>query len=199
MKKGMRQVLAMVVVAGFGLGVVETAHAQSACNSGIKVLEAVWGRWGERIKAKQCKDSAECLANAQKKEELVREMVAFWNEQAQGSWATIGPRPLLTGGTVNDGKVLAGGARLFVSQVPLDADRYEIVVTKEGGGAAEITFSTHDGKTCLQGKSVSFDKDDKAGTKKTFVVDKAMGQLGIVKVDAKGTNTFDYKFTMGTK
>lgn len=184
---------------GFGLFVAPVARAQSACNSGAKVLEAIWGRWGERIKAKSCKSSEECLANTAKKEELVREMVAFWNEQAQGSWATIGPRPLLQGGPRNDGKVLAGGARLFVSQAPLDADAWEIVVTKEGGGAAEVTFSVSDGKTCLPGKSVSFDKGDKAGTKKKMTVEKASGMLGVVKVDAKGSNAFDYEFTFTRK
>lgn len=187
---------------GLGLGLLAappTAHAQSTCNSGAKVLEAIWGRWGERIKAKACKSSEECLSNAAKKEELLREMVAFWNEQAQGSWATIGPRPLLADGPVNDGKVLAGGARLFVSQAPLDADKWEVVVTKEGGGAAEVSISLSDGKSCRPATSVSFDKDDKAGTKKKLSVDKATGALGVVKVDAKGSNAFDYKFTFTRK
>ena len=185
-----------------GLGVLAaapTAHAQSTCNSGAKVLEAIWGRWGERIKAKACKTSEECLSNTAKKEELVREMVAFWNEQAQGSWATIGPRPLLADGPKNDGKVLAGGSRLFISQAPLDADSWEMVVTKEGGGAAEVSVSFSDGKSCLPAKSVSFDKNDKPGTKKKLTVDKAMGQLGIVKVDAKASNAFDYEFTFSRK
>jgi len=191
---------ALVVAVGLGVGVyARDAGAQSACNSGAKVLEAIWGRWGERIKAKACKSSEECLANNQKKEELVREMIAFWNEQSQGSWATIGPRPLLADGALNDGKVLAGGGRLFVSQAPLDADRWEIVVTKQGGGAADVSFSTSDGKSCLPQRTVAFDKDDKPGTKKTLSVDKATGMLGVVKVDARGSNAFDYKFTFQRK
>lgn len=168
------------------------AEAQSTCNSATKVLDAIWGRWGERIKSKGCKNSNECLSNTQKKEDLVKEMLAFWNEQAQNSWATIGPRALTEH---NDGKVLLGLARLFISQSVLDNDKYEIVVTKEGGGAAEISFSTYDGKTCMWGKSVFFDKDDKPGTKKTMKVDDAKGLLGMVKVDAKGTSAFDYRFS----
>lgn len=187
------------LVMTFALTVGGGASAQSSCNSGLKVLEAVWGRWGEQLKAKACKDSAECLGNTAKKEALVRDMVAFWNEQAGGSWATIGPRPLLAGGALNDGKVIAGGERLFISQVPLDADKWEIAVTKEGGGAADVMFSVHDGKTCIKGAEVSFSKSDKPGTKKTLKIDKAMGQLGIVKVDAKGASSFDYKFTLVKK
>ncbi len=98
------------LVMTFALTVGGGASAPSSCNSGLKVLEAVWGRWSEQLKAKACKDSAECLGNTAKKEALVRDMVAFWNEQAGGSWATIGPRPLLAGGALNDGKVIAGGA-----------------------------------------------------------------------------------------
>lgn len=184
-----------LAVSGTAVG---SAHAQSACNSGAKVLDAVWARWGERVKAKNCKDSDECLANAQKKEDLYKEMITFWNQQAQGSWATIGPRPLLPG-SLHDGKVLAGGTRLFISQGALDADKWEVVVTKQGGGAADVTISAFDGSNCLQGRTVSFDKDDKDGTKKTLTLTNAKSLLGVVKVDAKNTNAFDYKFTMVKK
>jgi hypothetical protein len=192
--------LGVVAALGLGIGLVPaSADAQSACNSGAKVLDAIWGRWGERIKAKACKSSEECLANNQKKEELVREMIAFWNEQSQGSWATIGPRPLLSDGSLNDGKVIAGGARLFVSQAPLDGDKWELVVTKQGGGAADVSVAWSDGKSCSPQKTLAFDKDDKPGTKKSAVVDKGMGMLGVVKVDARGTNAFDYKLTFQRK
>jgi len=186
----------VLVASAATLAAPTDANAQSQCNSAVKVLDAIWQRWGERIKAKKCGTSAECLANAQKKEELVREMIAFWNEQAQGSWATIGPREL---SAVNDGKVIAGTSRLFVSQSVLDGDKYEIVVEKQGGGAADVTASLYDGKTCIPMKSVSFDKDDKPGTKKTIVVEKALGLEAMVKVDAKNTNAFDYRFTFAKK
>lgn len=182
-----------------GVSLAGAAHAQSACNSGAKVLEAIWGRWGDRIKAKACKTSEECLSNTQKKEELLREMISFWNEQSQGSWATIGPRPLMTDGSLNDGKVIAGGARLFVSQAPLDTDKWELQLTKQGGGGADVNVSLSDGKNCLVAKSISFDKDDKPGTKKSVALEKGTGYLGVVKVDAKGSNAFDYKFTFVKK
>ncbi len=180
-------------------GVSGTVHAQSACNSGSRVLSAIWSQWGARIKAKQCKTSEECLANAQKKEDLYREMITFWNQQSQGSWATIGPRPLLVAGAKNDGKVLAGGSRLFVSQTPLEGDRWEVVVTKEGNGGADVTVSSSDGTSCNVGAQVTFAKGDKVGTKKAMILTSANGQLGVVKVDAKGTDAFDYGFTFVKK
>jgi hypothetical protein len=125
-------------------------------------------------------------------------MIAFWNTQAQGSWATIGPRPLLPG-ALHDGKVIAGGSRLFISQAALDGESWEVVVTKQDGGAADVTISAFDGTNCLQGRTVSFDKDDKNGTKKTLTLTAAKGLLGVVKVDAKNTNAFDYKFTFAKK
>jgi hypothetical protein len=193
-------VSALTVVAfSFVAAVGGEAKAQSACNSGSKVITAIWAQWGERIKAKQCKSSEECLANTQKKEELFREMITFWNQQAQGSWATIGPRPLLVAGAKNDGKVLAGGSRLFVSQTPLESDTWEVIVTKEGNGAAEVTVSSSDGVGCTQGPSVTFAKSDKNGTKKRLTLTGANGRIGVVKVDARGTDAFDYEFTFVKK
>jgi hypothetical protein len=68
-KSRMLGVALALVVSGTAVG---SAHAQSACNSGAKVLDAVWAQWGERLKAKNCKNSEECLANAQKKEDLYK-------------------------------------------------------------------------------------------------------------------------------
>jgi hypothetical protein len=191
----MKKTLGALLAVSLGVGAAGHAYAQSSCNSAAKVVQAIWDRWGDRIKAKQCKDSAECLASAEKKEALYKEMLSFWNEQSQGSWATIGPRPLLAGGTLNDGKVVAGGSRLFVSQAPLDADRWEIVVTKQDGGAADVTVSLFDGATCLPQRTVSFDKDDKDGSRRVVSLERGKGLLAVVKVDAKKTNSFDYKFT----
>lgn len=54
-------------------------------------------------------------------------------------------------------------------------------------------------KKVLVAKSISFDKDDKPGTKKSVALEKGTGYLGVVKVDAKGSNAFDYKFTFVKK
>ena len=188
------RLFAAASVVALAVTTAPTVHAQSACSGGSKVLAAIWEKWGENIKKKGCKSSEECLANAEKKENLAREMLQFWNEQAQNGWATIGPRQLVIGGGVNDGRVILGSSRLFVSHQVLDSADYEATITKEGDGAAEVTLSLSDGTNCLQGNSVSFAKADKPGTKKVLRVRNATGLLAVVKVDAKG-GAFDYRFT----
>ena len=172
------------------------AEAQSSCNSGTKVLSSIWGQWGERIKAQNCKTSADCLDNTAKKEDLIKEMITFWNAQSQGSWATIGPRPMQVGSGINDGKVIAGLARLWVTQTPFDNEHYLVRVTKQGGGGAKISASRFDGSSCLAASTVTFSKSDKDGTVKTLKIDSAKGYLGTVEVNADGIGAFDYKFTV---
>jgi hypothetical protein len=202
MKKSLRvrSMLLAVATVGLAASVQETAQAQSNCNSAASVVSSMWTRFGDRIKAKQCKDAEECLSNAQKKEELIREMIAFWNEQAQGSWATLGPRPLVVGGGYNDGKVVMGTSRLFVYQTGVaEGDTVEIKITKQGGGGGKVSLAHFDGKVCSQGTDVSFAKGDKDGTVKTLKLTGAKGKIPYVKVDADGTQSFDYKFTVTVK
>lgn len=197
MKTSIRTLSLMTVItAAAALTGARPAEAQSTCNSGTKVLSAIWSQWGERIKSQNCKDSTECFDNAAKKENLIKEMITFWNAQSQGSWATIGPRPMQVGAGINDGKVIVGGARLWVTQAPFEHEHYQVRVTKQGGGAAKITASRFDGKSCLAASSVSFDKDDPAGKVKVLRIDTAKGFLGTVQVDASGIGAFDYKFTV---
>ncbi len=191
----MKQMKAVGMFLGFAtLAAAPMAYA-GPCDSATTVLNNIWGKWGETVKAKGCKDTTECLEKKDKLESSLKDMLAFWNEQAAGGWATIGPRPLLTGGALNDGKVIVGGARLFIMQAPSDKDTLSITVEKEGGGEAEVSISKHDGKNCLPGKTLVFDKGDKKGDKKSFLVTGAKGMIVIVKVDAKGMGAFDYQFT----
>ncbi|MFO0665032.1 MAG: hypothetical protein U0174_13850 [Polyangiaceae bacterium] len=170
------------------------SSAQSTCGSSAKVASAIWERVGSSIKAKGCKNVDECISKKDKWEATVREAIAFWNEQAQGSWATIGPRPLIADGNWNDGKVVLGGERLFISRAPSEDDELKISVTKEGGGGAEVSISTFDGTDCALGQKASFAKGDKKGTAKTLTVKGARGKIIVVKVNADGSQAFDYKF-----
>lgn len=189
-----------LVSLGLSASLGSVAHAQSNCNSAGSVVSAIWTRFGERLKAKNCKDAETCLANAQKKEELVKEMIAFWNEQAQGSWATLGPRPLIVGGGYNDGKVVLGTSRLFVMRDTVaEGDTTELKITKQGGGGAKVSLAHYDGKACSQGTDVTFAKGDKDGTVKTLKLTGTKGKVVYVKVDADGTQAFDYKFTADVK
>lgn len=196
MKTSIRTLTLAAALAAASITGTQAAQAQSTCNSGTKVLSSIWSQWGERVKAQKCKDSGECLDNGAKKEDLIKEMISFWNAQAQGSWATIGPRAMQVGSGINDGKVIAGLARLWVTQTPFDSEHYLVRVTKQGNGAAKITASRFDGTSCLAASSISFAKGDKDGTVKTLRIDSAKGFLGTIQVDASGIDAFDYKFTV---
>lgn len=182
------------LVAGSMMMVSGSSSAQSSCGSSAKVASAIWAKVGSSVKAKGCKNVTECMAKKDKWEETIKEAIAFWNEQAGGSWATIGPRPLLVDGAWNDGKVVLGGERLFISRAPSDDDEFTISVTKEAGGGADVFLSTFDGTDCALAQKVSFEKSDKKNTVKTLRVKGAKGKIVIVKVDADGTQAFDYKF-----
>lgn len=196
MKTSIRTLTLAAALAAASLTGTHAAEAQSTCNSGTKVLSAIWGQWGDRIKAQNCKTSADCLDNTAKKEDLIKEMITFWNAQSQGSWATIGPRPMQVGSGMNDGKVIAGLARLWVTQTPFENEHYLVRVTKQGGGGAKISASRFDGSSCLAASTVTFSKGDKDGTIKTLKIDGAKGYLGTVEVNADGIGAFDYKFTV---
>ena len=186
------------VLALFATFVPAHAHAQTSdCNSVTRVGAAMWSKFGERIKAKACGGSTTCLAIASKKEELFKELLAFWNSQAGSSWATIGPRQLMMGGSINDGKVVVGGSRLFFSTLPATEDTVVVTLTKQSGGAAKVTVAgMADGTTtCETGASYSFDKGSADGTVRTLTLNNAKGKFIYVKVDAASLDAFDYRFT----
>ena len=165
----------------------EVAHAQSKCTSGSKVSLAIWEKWGEEIKKHGCKSSEECLNNAGKREKLVKEMIKFWNEQSGIGWATIGPREILFEGKL-DGKIVAGGERLFVTKYPLEeGDEITVEVKKEGGKApATVSLS-------------SLDADAANGTKKMLSIKGAKGRIVTIKVDADKGKAFDYELVVRRK
>lgn len=171
--------------------------AANTCGSWAKITKDVWDYWGARIKASGCKDQAECLAKQDKREALVKEIIAFVNKESQGSWATFGPRPLLMDSKM-DGKIVAGGERLFLSQGPMvDRDELTLQVVKEGGKAsAKVTVSIiNPDNTCSEvtDSEIVFSGDDKR-QEKSVRVKGLNGKQLVIKVDAKGgaTKAFDY-------
>jgi hypothetical protein len=179
----------------------EVAHAQSKCTSGSKVSLAIWEKWGEEIKKHGCKSSEECLNNAGKREKLVKEMIKFWNEQSGNGWATIGPREILFEGKL-DGKIVAGGERLFVTKYPLEeGDEITVEVKKEGGKApATVSLSSLDADNkCVTGADVSFAGDAANGTKKVLSIKGAKGRIVTIKVDADKGKAFDYELVVRRK
>lgn len=171
------------------------AHAQSKCTSASKVATAIWDKYGAALKKAGCKKGGDQCAKA---EQVVRDMVAFWNEQVGGSWATIGPREILFEGKL-DGKVVAGGERLFITKMPLeDADEVTVTIKKEGGKApATVSLSAvaDDGK-CIEGTDASFAEGDKDGQTRTIKMHGLRGRLVVIKVDAQKGKAFDYELTV---
>lgn len=186
--------VACSVFAALTVSAVAIPSFASPCGSALNVAEAIWKKVGGTVTQKGCKGVEDCMKQKDKWEETVRDAVAFWNEQSAGGWATIGPRPLLVDGSWNDGKVVLGGERLFITRVPMEDDEFSINVIKEGGGGADVTISTFDGKVCAPGQKASFEKKDKNGTKKQLKVKGAKGKLVMVKVNADKLQAFDYKF-----
>lgn len=173
------------------------ARAQSTCGSWSKVTKDIWDRWGSKMKALGCKNQEECLAKKDKTEALVRDIVAFINAESQGSWATLGPRPFAFGAKL-DGKIVAAGERLFVSQGPVvDRAGFNLTVVKQGGkNAGKVTVSVvNPDNTCSQlpGGEVTFTDDDRE-QRKTIRVTNVQGKEVVIKVDAQGsvTKSFDY-------
>ena len=174
------------------------AEAQSKCTSGSKVSAAIWEKYGESLKKAGCKKGGEKCA---KMEQVVKEMISFWNQQVGNSWATIGPREIVFSGKL-DGKVVAGGERLFLTKMPLvDADEVTVTVKKEGGKApATVSISAlGENNQCLVGDEVRFNATDKDGTTKTLKLTGARDRLISIKVDAEKGKAFDYELNVRKK
>jgi hypothetical protein len=174
------------------------AHAQSKCNSASKVTSAIWSKYGEELKKAGCKKGGE---KCSKMEAVVREMVSFWNQQAENGWATIGPREIVFEGKL-DGKIVAGGERVFVTKLPLvDADTVTVEVKKEGGKApAIVSISLVDEQgRCVEGSEVDFDGGSGRDTVKRLSISGARDRLVVIKIDAKQGKAFDYELTVRAK
>lgn len=172
------------------------SNAQSNCSSWAKFTKDIWDKWGAQVKAAGCKDSAECLANKDKKEALVKDIIAFINKESQGSWATLGPRPFVSGQM--DGTIDLAGERLFVGMVTENTVNITVKKTK-GKASAVVTVSTVDASNnCVTypGGSLNFSEDESA-QQQTIRLSGQAGEQIVVKVDAKGsvTKSFGYSIT----
>ncbi len=171
------------------------AVAQSKCTSAAKVTTAIWEKYGAELKKAGCKKGGD---KCSKMEAIVKEMVRFWNEQAGNGWATIGPRQVVFEGKL-DGKIVAGGERIFVTTHPVvDADKITVEVKKEDGKApATVSLSlVGDDNKCVEGDEVNFAGDAKKGATKKLSVSGARDRMVVIKVDAKDGKAFDYELVV---
>jgi hypothetical protein len=125
----------------------------------------------------------------------VDEAIKAWNDVMADTKLTVGPRPI-TPGEAEDGKLVAGGKRTFISTLALDGS-YEIKVKKTGGKAADIAVCAVDGKgTVKKVANLDFGKDAD-GTRSKVV--KLSGEVLVVRLDAPGTQQFAYTVNLSEK
>lgn len=143
------------------LALVSPAHAAS-CDSAAKIAVDLWDEYGKYAKQLGCTVASaatvaatsggtgdpatiqkECLADAEKSEQLARQMIATWNRLAANRWATLGPRQLQLD-TTHQGTVVGPGTRLFLTPAPVGVDAIDVAFTKEDfRGPAEVTVCTY--------------------------------------------------------
>lgn len=181
-----------------------TSDAKPACSPTSKLAVDVWNKFGEKLKEQGCKDAKEveqCMKQADKVEAAAKKTIAWINEQANGGWATIGPRPL-TFGSKLDGRIKLGLERAFVTPGPVtETDEIEVEIVKEGDapGGAEITIAkSKPSGACAEGGSVSFGTGKKGETKKLSMKG-VRGYVVTVLVDAKGLGDFNYYLRVNKK
>ena len=199
MKTRIQRFAPFFLVAALGTAAAVTVSTPAAASSSVctSPVQDIWKKYSQVAK-EYCKGDKDCIEKMEKYAEIAKVMVDYWNKMVGGGWATIGPRPLRFGSN-NDGTIIVGGQRLFISQSPVDAAEVEIRFKKEGGGAGVVTIAHYDGTSCLKDDVIEFKKSDPKNTVKTIKVKGTKGKILVVKVDAKDLDTFDYEFTAKKK
>lgn len=129
--------VALLVVSVFSASVSATE-----CKSAAKVGSDIWVNWGDWLKAGGCSVAgilaenpalaADCIQQANKWDKVVQDSIKFWNDNANNSWATIGPRDLVLDDT-EKGTLQSTAGRMFVTTTPVPK-------------GSKITISELDGK-----------------------------------------------------
>jgi hypothetical protein len=110
--------------------------------SAAKVFSEIWDKWDDiaakagcalaSVAAKNPALYVDCVEKVGKLDDLAKQMVSFWNQQAGNGWATLGPRRLDLG-TDLDGKLVSIGDRMFITPAPLDSDKVSLKFRERDG------------------------------------------------------------------
>lgn len=156
-----RRILGVLLLGIAPVALSAPAHAAS-CDSAARIAVDLWDEYGKFAKRAGCSVASTatvaassgaggtskqvyqaCLADAEAREKLVRQMVATWNRLAANRWATIGPRQLPLG-AVQQGTVVGPGTRMFLTPAPLHVDAIDVALTKQAfRGPAEVTVCSY--------------------------------------------------------
>jgi hypothetical protein len=129
------------------------------CGSATKVINDLWEEYDEQAKVLGCTVASivgehfgavievqKCLEAANKVDEMLQNMISFWNDSANDSWAKIGPRRL-DFGERKKGTLVGTFERIFISPMPMVKDKVTVQVRKrDGKGKASVTVCKVDAK-----------------------------------------------------
>ena len=186
-----------------------TVVPQDNCRSAAQVFGDIYKKWGDVIIATGCVVGVtigsggvalpltlDCIRKADKYAEATEAMVKFFNENANNSRWTIGPRRI-EWGKVQTGSVVSTFSRVFVSPAPVDKDSITVKVKKVDGKAqADVIICKVDEKgNFINLAQVEFAKgNDNDGQEITKTVSGVKGYLVQVRIDADSVvNKFEYQ------
>lgn len=182
---------------------------EDKCRSAVQVFGDIYEKWGAVIIATGCvaavnvgtggvamASTLTCVKNATKYAEATEQMVKFFNERANNSRWTIGPRRI-EWGKVQTGTVISTASRVFISAAPVDKDSITVKVKKNDGKAqADIIICKVDEKgRFVKLAQVEFAEGDaNVGQEITKTVSGVQGHLVQVRIDAdSAVRKFEYQ------
>ena len=158
------------------------AQAAAPCGSSATTIAAdTWHEFHDEAIALGCAvgvyfgsaSYTACYDNLTYFAELSESLVAWWNDMANNSWATIGPRQLQWSGVMNGTLHSGAASRLFCSATPSNKESVEITIEKLDGKAqteVEICKMHRNGTSTLTHSFIFANGDANIGTVKTRTV-----------------------------
>lgn len=139
MKHSLKSALCAGLLAISTLSAAPQAAAQQC--GGNNMAAELLKKHQAKLTALGCKSDTDC---AEKRADLIKNLVDVWNQLAGNSPLTIGPRRLDLGTTLG-GAVVNPGERRFISLPIVGHDKVKLKITKKGGQAeTEIVVSKLD-------------------------------------------------------
>ncbi|HEY0132994.1 MAG TPA: hypothetical protein VGB85_02905 [Nannocystis sp.] len=137
-----------------------------------------------------------CYDNLTYFAELGESLVAWWNDMANNSWATIGPRQLQWSGIMNGTLQSGAASRLFCSATPSNKETVDITIEKLDGKAqteVEICKMHKNGTATVTHTFTFANGDANIGTVKTRTVTGAKDDIICVHLNNQSVGySFQY-------
>lgn len=176
--------LAICVLAS---GVLLARPALAVDCGGDNIAATILKNHQDKLRNLGCKGDEDCIKDREKKAELVKEGIKFWNSMVGNTWAAIGPRELEFTAELK-GTVVNPGERKFITAMPIiDFDNASLVINKQGGKAeTAIQISRLDARgTCSVVATETVSAGDGAYSK-TVALTAVRGSVLIVRLTPKG-------------